>query len=343
MTLTDHQRQLDLKHPWTIARGTSASKTYGFVELTEDGVTGWGEAAHNVRYGESLESIQAALQAARPILETADPWQFHHILESLKAAMPSQHAALAALDIALLDWVGKKLGIPLYRYLGLRPAPLPQTSVSIGIDEPDSIAKKIAEVADFPFLKVKLGTGSDEAIMAAVRDSTNQIVRVDANEGWTTKEVALEKCEWLAGQNVEFVEQPMPAGSLDDLRWLRERSPLPLVADEDVKTASDLPALVGAYDGVNLKLMKAGGIQETLRMIHVARALGLQIMLGCMIESSLGITAAAHLAPLVDWLDLDGNLLIANDPFLGATCQAGTIILPDRPGIGVLERSELRT
>ncbi|RIK64282.1 dipeptide epimerase, partial [candidate division KSB1 bacterium] len=211
------------------------------------------------------------------------------------------------------------------------------TSYSIGIDKPEIMQEKIRAAAEFPILKIKLGSDDDEAIMAAVRAATDRVVRVDANEGWKDRQEALEKIQWLAKMNVEFVEQPLPAHRLDDVAWLRERSPLPLVADEDVMKANDLPALARAYHGINIKIMKSGGLQEAMRMIHVARALSLKIMLGCMIESSLGITAAAHLSPLVDWADLDGNLLIKNDPCRGVRVEQGRLILPEGPGLGVEE------
>jgi L-alanine-DL-glutamate epimerase-like enolase superfamily enzyme len=197
------------------------------------------------------------------------------------------------------------------------------------------VVRKVLEAEPHPILKIKLGGGNDEEVMEAVRSVSTKTVRVDANEGWKTPELALEKIRWLAGLGVELVEQPLPAGQLDGMRWLKERSPLPLVADEDVHTASDLPGLVGAFHGINLKLMKAGGILEAIRTIHTARALGLRIMIGCMIESSLGITAAAQLGAMADWLDLDGNLLIQNDPFVGAVTEQGKILLPDQPGLGV--------
>ena len=203
--------------------------------------------------------------------------------------------------------------------------------------------RKIREAEEFPILKIKVGTKQDEEIMRAVREVTDKPLRVDANEGWKTKEEALERICWLAQFNIEFVEQPMPANRLDDVRWLRQQLQhrniaMPLFADEDSKTSRDLSALAGVYDGINIKLMKSGGLQEALRMIHLARALDLKIMLGCMIESSVGITAAAHLAPLVDHADLDGHLLISNDPFVGVQMQNGKMTLPEAPGLGVVIR-----
>jgi len=197
----------------------------------------------------------------------------------------------------------------------------------------------VKEAKDFPVLKIKVGTENDEQLVTAVRDVTDKPLRVDANEGWHDKEQALEKIRWLQRMGVELIEQPLPAARVEETAWLRQRVDIPIVADEAVKRAEDIPLLAGAYDGINVKLMKAGGLQEALRMIHVARALKLKIMLGCMIESSVAISAAAHISPLVDWADLDGNLLISNDPFLGVTVDHGRLILDERPGLGVSERA----
>lgn len=337
MTLTTHR--LELKQTWTIARGSTDFKEYNYVQLEAEGIIGLGEAAHNVRYGESLESIQESLPSFYPLLEDANPYEFYDLGNEILRQKEGQNAAKAALDIALMDWICKKLKVSLYKFWGLSKNKTPITSYSIGIDRPEAMQQKIREAVAFPILKIKLGSEDDETIMRAVREVTNRAVRVDANEGWKDRQEALEKIQWLARMNVEFVEQPLPAHRLDDVAWLRERSPLPLVADEDVKTAADIPLLARAYHGINIKIMKSGGLQEALRMIYLARGLGLKIMLGCMIESSLGITAAAHLSPLVDWADLDGNLLIKNDPYRGVRVEQGRLILPEGPGLGVVENS----
>jgi len=327
--------RLELKHTWTIARGSADFKEYNFVELRSEGIVGRGEAAHNIRYGESLESIREFLLEARSLFDSANPYEFYELNKRILALTAGQNAAKASLDMALLDWVTQRLQIPLYALWGLNPAHTPKTSYSIGIDSPQAVYEKAREAEAYPILKIKLGSEQDEEIMRAVREATDRPVRIDANEGWQDRQLALEKMQWLAGLNVEFVEQPIPAGRLAEVAWLRDRSPLPLVADEDVKTVNDIPALARAYHGINIKIMKSGGLQEALRMIHVARALGLKIMLGCMIESSLGITAAAHLSPLVDWADLDGNLLIKNDPYRGVKVVGGRLLLPHAPGLGV--------
>jgi L-alanine-DL-glutamate epimerase-like enolase superfamily enzyme len=328
-------KRLDLLHAWTIARNTSTYKEYAFVKLEKDGVYGLGEAAHNVRYGESLESIIATLEKARPILANCDPWNFVDINEAIQAVCEGQTAAKAAIDIALMDWISKSLGIPLYQLWGLDPQKAPQTTFSIGIDTMEMVKQKVEEAAPYPLLKIKMGKENDEEILSAVRSVTQKVLRVDANEGWKEKELALRKVEWLAANGVDIVEQPMPSHMLEETAWVKERASIPIIADESVKTSRDIPALAEAFDGINIKVDKAGGLQESLRMIWMARSLGLKIMLGCMVSSSLSITAAAHLSPLTDYPDLDGNLLLARDPFEGVTVKDGWLILPDRPGLGV--------
>jgi L-alanine-DL-glutamate epimerase-like enolase superfamily enzyme len=251
--------------------------------------------------------------------------------------VPGQAAAEAAVDMALHDLAGQRLGVPVYALLGLDPRRAPETSFTIGLDTPEVVVQKVREAAAYPILKVKVGTDDDRAVLEAVRDTTRQRLRVDANEGWTPSG-AEERLRWLASLGVEMVEQPLPASMLEETRALRRRSPLPFFADESVHRAQDVPRLAGAFDGVNVKLMKCGGLGEALRVIAVARACGLQVMLGCMIESSLGITAAAHLSPLADTADLDGNLLLEEDPFVGATVREGRLVLPEAPGLGVRPR-----
>ncbi len=328
-------KRLDLRHAWTIARNTSTYKEYAFVQLKKDGVCGWGEAAHNVRYGESLESIVETLEKARPILAACDPWKFVDVNEAVQAVCEGQTAAKAAIDIALMDWISKSLGIPLYQMWGLDPAKAPQTTFSIGIDTMDMVRQKVEEAAPYPLLKIKMGKDNDEEILAAVRSVTNKTLRVDANEGWKEKELALRKVEWLAQNGVDIVEQPMPVEMMEETAWVKARAPIPIIADESVKTSGDIPKLAEAFDGINIKVDKAGGLQESLRMIWMARSLGMKIMLGCMVSSSLSITAAAHLSPLTDYPDLDGHLLLASDPFKGVQVKDGWLILPDKPGLGV--------
>jgi L-alanine-DL-glutamate epimerase-like enolase superfamily enzyme len=329
--------RLKLKHAWTISRNTSQFKDNVFVKLEKGGITGLGEAAPNIRYGESDELTISRINEAKYIFEKNDWLNYKKINDDLDKIILDQSCAKAALDMALLDWNSKVKNVSLNRFLGLGLGKTPPTSFSIGLDSPDIIHQKIKEAKDLPILKIKLGTNGDEIIIKTIREITNKPIRIDANEGWRSKEEALEKIQWLEQQNVELVEQPLPATMIDETSWLRENSNLPIIADEAVKNAEDIPRIAHAYDGINIKLMKSGGIQEAIKMIQLAKAYNLQIMLGCMIESPLAISAAAHLASLVDWLDLDGNLLIDNDPFSGVKVSNGKIEYTNRLGIGVVD------
>ena len=324
---------LRLRHTFRIARGASDVRENLLVEVEDGGLAGRGEAAPILRYREDRASAARAVEAMADRL--GDPRAFAQAAG--RAAVKGQSAAEAAVDMALHDLAGLRLGAPLYELLGLDPRAAPETSFTIGIDTPDIVVQKVKEASAYPVLKVKMGADGDREVLTAVRDTTRQRIRVDANEGWTP-EAALERLDWLAKIGVELVEQPLPADRIEETRALRRRSPIPFYADESVHRAVDIPRLAGAFDGINIKLMKCGGIAEARRMIAVARAHGLKIMLGCMIESSLAITAAAHLSPLVDTADLDGNLLVQNDPFEGVTVSAGRLVLPDRPGLGVLPK-----
>jgi L-alanine-DL-glutamate epimerase-like enolase superfamily enzyme len=308
------------------------------VRLTRDGVTGVGEGAPIPRYNESAADAERALLAAREPILSGDPWRLETLLDAAFRRLEGQYAARAALDIALHDWVGKRLGIPVYRLFGLDPASTPLTTFSIGIDTPEATREKVREAAEFPVLKVKVGLDTDEATIEAVRSLTGKPLRVDANEGWKEKEAAIRKIEWLASRGVEIVEQPLPAARLEEAAWVSARSPIPVFADEACLRASSIPALAGAYHGVNVKLDKAGGLREALRMIHTARACGLKVMIGCMISSSASTTAAAHISPLADFADLDGHLLVANDPWDGVAVRDGRLVLPERPGLGLRRR-----
>ena len=328
-------RTLELKNVWTTSRNSSQYKQNVFVKIEKDGVTGYGEAAPNIRYGEEAQTTEEKIRSASTLLSQHDLFKYTKVKDVLDEWIVAQNCAKAALDIALMDWVAKSLNVPLYKMLGLDTDKTPLTSYSIGIDQIDVIKRKTLEASDFPILKVKVGNPNDEDIINAIRSVTDKPIRVDANEGWKDKETAVKKAQWMRSKGVEFIEQPMPAKMLEETAWVRQRVDIPLVADEAVLTARDIPSLADAYDGINIKLMKAGGIQEALKMIHIARALDLKIMLGCMIESSIAITAAAHLSPLADWADLDGNLLIRNDPFSGVKVVGGRLLLSDLPGIGI--------
>jgi L-alanine-DL-glutamate epimerase-like enolase superfamily enzyme len=327
--------RLNLRHTWTTTMSSSEFRDTLHLRYTRDGITGYGEGAPIVRYKEDAAGGRDALNGIRGYLESADAWHFEKLMAEVNRRIPGQHAAKAALDIALMDWICKKLGVPLYRYFGLDPSDTPITTFSIGMDTPEVVRQKVKEADAFPVLKIKVGLKSDEEMIASVRSATNKPLRVDANEGWTDKEEAVRKINWLGTQGVQFIEQPMPADMFDEIKWVRSRVHMPIIADEACTEASAIPRLREAYDGINVKLDKAGGIMEAYRWIQIARALGMKVMLGCMVSSSCSVTAAAHLSPLVDFADLDGNLLIANDPYAGVRVEKGKLVLPTGPGLGL--------
>jgi len=328
-------KRLFLQDTWTISRNSSDYKDNVFVKIEKDGVAGFGEAAPNVRYGEDHQKTTDRINSVKGLFDEIDLWHYVDLKDKIFASITDQNCARCALDIAIMDWVGKKLNAPLYKLWGLDKAKTPRTSFSIGIDTIEIIKKKVRAAEKYPLLKIKVGKDNDEEIIEAVRSITDKPIRVDANEGWKSKELALEKIQWLQSKGIEFIEQPMPSGMIEETRWLRERIDIPIVADEAVKTAADIPKLAEAYDGINIKLMKAGGPQEAMRMIYLAKAMNMKIMLGCMIESAVAISAAAHLSPLVDWADLDGNLLLREDPYQGVGVEKGKLILNDQPGLGI--------
>jgi L-Ala-D/L-Glu epimerase len=329
--------RLNLRNTWTTTMSSSTYRDTLHVRYTRDGITGYGEGAPIVRYKEDAAGGQKALEGIRDLLTSADPWKFEKLMIEISRRIRGEFAAKSAFEIALMDWIGKSLNVPLYRYFGLDPKDTPVTTFSIGMDDPETTKQKIQAAEAFPVLKIKVGVGDDEKTIAAVRAATGKPIRVDANEGWTRKEEAVRKINWLASQGVEFVEQPMPAAMIEETKWVRKRVHLPIIADEACLNAAAIPQLAEAYDGINVKLDKAGGILQAYRMIQVARALGMKTMLGCMVSSSCTVTAAAHISPLVDYADLDGNLLISNDPYTGVQVDKGKLILPDRPGLGLLK------
>jgi len=334
-------KRLMLRHTWTTTMSSSAYRDTVQVHYRRDGISGYGEGAPIVRYQEFPEAAKQAITAITDKIVAGDPRMYQKYLAQLRSALGAhQHAAMAAIDIAIFDWLGKKLGIPLYNFFGLDPADAPLTDFSIGIDTPEITRQKTREAEDFPVLKVKVGLKTDEETIEAVRSVTKKPIRVDANEGWTNKEEAIRKINWLETQGIEYVEQPMPAHMVEETRYVRGKVHLPIFADEACTDVNMIPRLVDAYDGINVKLDKAGGILESCRWIEVARAMNMKVMLGCMVSSSCSVTAAAHLSPLVDYADLDGNLLVANDPWVGVKVVKGRLLLPTGPGLGLTESHE---
>ncbi len=329
--------KLHTKHPFVIARGGQSDHRTVWVRLTDaEGQEGWGEAAPSKFYGETVESVLAALEVYGSMLPT-DPFNLEDAERSWEAKLRGNGSARAALSAALHDLVGKRLGVPLYRLWGLDPCLAPRSTFTIGLDTPDRIKAKVREAEQFPILKVKLGTDQDIEILRAIREATDKEIRVDANCGWTVKR-AIRMLPILDEFGVTVLEQPLPPHDHEGLAAISAQADIPVIADESCLVAVDIPPLVGKVDGINIKLAKCGGLREALRMIAVARAHGLMVMVGCMIESSLGITAAAHVTPLVDIVDLDGAALLVDDPFVGAHIEGGQVTLPTGPGLGVRRR-----
>ena len=334
--LTCRLQRLNLHHTWTTTMSSSDYRETVLVEYSRDGITGYGEGAPIVRYKEFPAAAASAIEASVEQITSGNPLAYRKHLAAVRAALGAhQHAAMAAVDIATFDWVGKRLNVPIWKLLGIDPADAPVTDFSIGIDTPEITRQKTQEAADFPVLKVKVGLKTDEATIEAVRSVTKKPIRVDANEGWTDPEEAIRKINWLEKQGIEYVEQPMPAHMLEETRYVRSKVNLPIYADEACTDAAMIPKLAEVYDGINVKLDKSGGILEALRWIEMARAMKMKVMIGCMVSSACTITAAAHLSPLVDHVDLDGNLLVANDPWRGVRVEHGKLILPTSPGLGL--------
>ncbi len=333
MKLTWEPIRLKLKHTFTISRSSMDVAENVIVRLEHDGITGIGEVPPSRYYGQDQKTAMAALEKIKNELG-GDPFLIEDIIDDLSTKFAGDLAAVAAVDMALHDWLGRKLGQPLWRILGLNPQATPVTSYTIGIDTTEKMLEKVREAPEYPILKVKVGTDRDDEILGAIRGETDRKIRVDANAAWQPAE-AVEKIQALARYDIEFVEQPVPAGSPESLRRVREAVDIPIISDESSVVPEDVPGLFGCVDGINIKLSKCGGIRQALKMIHTAKSAGLKVMLGCMIESSVAITAAAQLSPLVDYTDLDGNLLVSNDLARGVTVDKGRLVLPEGPGLGV--------
>lgn len=337
MELTAQALDLTLNVPFRISRSVQHVAHNVLVRIEDDGLTGVGEAAPSGYYGEKCESVLMALSYFAEHLGD-DAMLIEDISSDLSRVMRGNASARAAIDMALYDLIGHRLGVPVYQLLGLNPERTPVTSFTIGLDTPAEMARKVRLAEQFPVLKIKLGMPNDLEIVRAIRDVTDARLRVDANAAWTPKQ-AIKTINALEAFDIEFVEQPVAAGDLEGLRLVREHTNLPIFADESCVTLEDVPRVAGLVDGINIKLMKCGGISQALKMIATARAHHLEVMLGCMIESSVSITAAAQISPLVDYADLDGALLVANDPFDGVGVERGKLVLPDRPGLGVRIRA----
>ena len=333
--------ELKLRHVFTVATYSRSTTPDVQVELEYDGVIGYGEASMPPYLQKELGTMDSVMAFLKKVQDTigqfSDPFQMEDILAYIDGLSEGNAAAKAAVDIALHDLVGKLLQAPWYKIWGLDKAKAPSTTFTIGIDTPDVVREKTKECADqFNILKVKLGGDNDKEMIETIRSVTSLPIAVDANQGWTDRQHALDMIHWLKEQGIVMVEQPMPKAQIDDIAWITQQSPLPIFADEGVQRLKDVPALKGAYTGINIKLMKCTGMREAWKMLNLARALDMKVMVGCMTETSCACSAAAQLSPAVDFADLDGNLLIANDRFRGMEVVKGKITLPDLPGIGVV-------
>ena len=336
MHLTFEPYELQLRHVFTVSSYSRKTTPGVQVKIEYQGVTGYGEASMPPYLGQSVETVVAFLKKV-DLTRFSDPFCLEDILAYVDSLSQGDSAAKAAVDIALHDLVGKLLGAPWYRIWGLDSSKAPDTTFTIGIDTPEVVREKTRECADrFNILKVKVGLDNDKERIRTIREITDLPIAVDANQGWKDRSKALDEIFWLKENGIVMVEQPMPKERLDDNAWITERSPLPIFADEAIQRLADIPSVKGAYHGINIKLMKCTGMREAWKMLNYARAEGMRVMIGCMTETSCAVSAAAQLSPAVDFADLDGNLLISNDLFDGMKVEAGRIVLPDRPGIGVL-------
>ena len=334
MRLRHEPLDVETTFEFRIAVGSSRGHANTLVRIEHQGIEGLGEAAPSHYYGESRPLVEAALAVLAECLGD-DPLALDAIEARMRATLHGHGAARAAIDMALHDWIGKRLGLPVWRLLGLDRERVPLSCVTLGMAAPEEMERKLDTVMDFPMLKVKLGAPGDVDNLRRIRQRYRGRIRVDANTAWNAAD-AVRVLRQIEPLEIDLVEQPVPREDLDGLRWVRERSPIPVYADESCHHLGDIANLAGRVDGVNLKIMKTGGIREMLRMIHAARSHGMGVMLGSMVESSLALSAAAQLAPLADWLDLDGHWLLHQDPFAGAPGERGCIALSDRPGLGVI-------
>ena len=328
--------ELKLRHAFNLARYSRTTTPDVQVQLEYDGIIGYGEASMPPYLGESVESVTKFLSSL-DLTQFNDPFKIEDILTYVDNVAPNNRAAKASVDIALHDLLGKIMGQPWYKIWGYNPEKTPVTSFTIGIDEEKVVRQKVEEARPYKLIKVKMGLDKDQETINIIREMMPDVpICVDVNQGWNSKEHALEMCHWLNERNCVFVEQPFDKTWIDETAWLRERSPLPIIADEAFQRLSDVVRFKGVYDGINIKLMKSTGLYEAHKMVTLARALDMKVMIGCMTETSCAVTAAANLSPVVDFADLDGNLLIANDRFDGMTVENGKITLHDRPGLGIL-------
>ena len=333
--------QVETANPFRIARGTKVHREIFVVSLTSDGITGMGESSPQEFYGETAMTVRAAINSIGRFLDgesEAVRARLNDPASDLHRALRASASVRAALDMALWDIRGRRESQPVWRLIGADATKAPATSFTIGIDLPEVIDQKVDAAAPYSILKVKVGVPGDMEILDRVIARSGKVVRVDANEGWDL-ETAIERTRELHRRNIELCEQPLPHAAEDDLRELKRVCPIPVILDESIVGVKEVEARHDQGHGINIKLMKCGGITPALAMIERARAHGLKVMIGCMLETSLGVTAAAQLSPLCDYADLDGHLLLKNDPFEGVGVENGRLVLSDAPGLGVTRRA----
>lgn len=341
MKLTYKEYELQLKHVFTISKNSRTTTPDMQVQIHYDGYTGYGEAAMPPYYPENPKSAKKFYEQL-DLGQFKDPFEMEKILDYVDHVAPGNHFAKASIDIALHDLVGKLMGYPWYKIWGYDKSKAPSTSFTIGIDEPETVKQKTKEADRFNVLKVKLGGDNDREMINSVRAvAPDKPLYVDVNGGWKDKQQALDMVQWLEENGIVFVEQPMPTDQTEDIAWLSEKSPLPIIADESIQRLPSVMDAYQVYDGINIKLMKCTGMREAHKMLNLAKSLGMKVLMGCMVASSCSISAAAQLSPAIDWADLDGNLLISNDPYEGVLVEDGNLVLPDRPGIGVRQVREI--
>lgn len=336
MKLSFKPYTLELRHVFTVATNSRSTTPVVLTQIEYEGITGYGEASMPPYLGESHETVQAFLSKV-DMSRYRNPFELEDILSDMDSIAPGNPAAKASVDIALHDLVGKLLNQTWYNIWGFNKDKTPNTSFTIGIDKADVVRQKTKEAAEYKVLKVKLGRDNDKEMIETIRSVSNTPITVDVNQGWKDKKFALDMINWLKEKNVLFVEQPMPKEMADDIAWLTEHSPLPIIGDEGVQRLKDVYKAKGIYSGINIKLMKSTGMREAHKMLTLARALGMKVMLGCMTETSCAISAASQLSPMVDWADLDGALLISNDVYDGTKIINGKVTPTDRPGLGIVK------
>jgi len=338
MVLSFRPYDAQMRHVFTIANSSRTTTQLVLTEITWDGYVGYGEAAMPPYLGETQSSVIDFLKKV-DLSRFSSPFEIQDILAYVDAIAINNTAAKAAVDIALHDLVGKILGQPWWKIWGFNPANTPNTSFTVGLDTEEVVKEKTREASPYKVIKVKLGRdeATDKMMINTIRSVTDTVICVDANQGWKDKHYALEMINWLNEKNVNMIEQPMPKLLLDETAWVTENSPLPIIADEACQRLTDIPKLKGAYNGINIKLMKCTGMREAREMVTLAKALHMKLMIGCMTETSCAISAAAQIAPETEWADLDGNLLISNDVFKGMLVVDGKVTLSELPGIGVVK------